>query len=86
MAAQKTQNVDIATQRRESAFLSLSPFQSTPHTLPVTTKAVTSPASGNAPSIAHVIEPLQKVQRSSSDSSDSSASGTFLKLNAVADE
>ncbi|KAK5111180.1 hypothetical protein LTR85_012229 [Meristemomyces frigidus] len=92
MAAQNTQAIDIPSQRRESAFLSLSPFQSTPHASPMATKPATSPVNDNASSVTDVIEPVQKVQRSgsesseSSDASASSASGSFLKLNALREE
>ncbi|KAK4541869.1 hypothetical protein LTR36_007233 [Oleoguttula mirabilis] len=87
MAAQKTQAIEIPSQRRESAFLSLSPFQSTPHASPVATETVASPVSGNAALLANTIEPLQKMQRSTSESSTGSEAATsFLRLNALRDE
>ena len=81
--------IKVPSTRRESTFLDLAPTQSTPPSLPVSTKAVASPTEGSAPSISSVIEPLKKIERSGSDSSDISvkASGTtFLMLNHTNDE
>lgn len=85
MAAQKftTPAVDVPTSaRRESTFLSLSPFQSTPPASEPSNSAVASPMTGSAPSISEVIEPLKKVERSASESSTASTS-SFLRLGPV---
>jgi len=88
MAGENTQAITLPTRRRESTFLSLSPLQSSPPASPVSTKTIALPVSGDdaASSIAHVIEPLEKLHRTSSESSTSSISGSFLRLNPVTDE